>query len=719
VLALKAKNRFFATAQLHMALESAPFASDAKVTISANAEPQNFGTVRNAKQEGPSKGVWSPSRVLDCASTGSSPGVVSQPLISKTTDARDAEKQIMGHSLVLVQRRNRGFTTYDPMSWSEELSKHGLLEKYPNLVNGIMHGFNLGIPSIARTYSPINHISTKLYREAYTKIISQEFQSGRYLGPYSRSEVERLIGPFRSSPLSLVPKPGKPGKFRAVHNFSHSTKSFSSINSGINAEDYPCTWGTFEVVCLSISRLPPGSQASVRDVATAYRTIPANYTQWPGLVIRLESNASDDNFAINTNNNFGLTSAGGVYGLVADAGADILRANGIGPLSKWVDDHIFFRIPRTHLELYNANRAQWQREIQANGGQIRNGSRLWYRGKVMPDGAHEEFDEDCSTRLRIFASEDCEYAYKDSDIDSISNGLGIVWETSKTVPFNFSIPYLGFIWDLKDRTVTIPDSKKHKYLAAVEEWEKRPTHVLLEVQKLYGKLLHATLVVPAGRAYLTSLETMLGIFRDRPFMPRTPPRHTPADLKWWKHLLQRPIISRPIPKPMPIVDFEAYSDASSGVGIAITIGEEWRAWILVPGWKSGGRDIGWAEAVGFEFLVRYLTLRTSAGTHIKVYGDNLGVVEGWWNGRSRNRQINTIFRRIHEMSHQHDCTIHTRYVPSEQNPADGPSRGIYNFSNPLLSPIPIPTELVEYVANFDDPIIRTTTWYKKWSDRKP
>jgi hypothetical protein len=492
-----------------------------------------------------------------------------------------------------------------------------------------------------------------------------------------------------------------------VHNFSHSKKSLPSINSGIDADNYPCTWGTFDVVCLAISRLPPGSQASVRDVATAYRTVPANYTQWPGLVIRLEG---DDNFAINTNNNFGLTSAGGVYGLVADAGADIFRANGIGPVSKWVDDHIFFRVPRTHLKSYNSSRAEWQREIEANGGQVRSGSRIWYRGKVMPDGTHEQFDEDCSTRVRDFAlgttcaRKDCEYAYNDSDIDSLSDGLGIVWEISKTVPFGFSFPYLGFSWDLRDLSVTLPDPKKHKYLAVVEEWERRPTHVLLDVQKLYGKLLHATLVVPVGRAYLTNLEAMLGVFHDRPFVPRTPPRHTPADLKWWKHLLQRPIISRPIPMPTPIIDFDAYLDASSGVGIAVTIGEQWRAWILIPGWKSGGRDIGWAEAVGFEFLVRYLTFRTSAGMHIKAYGDNVGVVEGWWNGRSRNRQVNAVFRRIHELSHQHDCTIHTRYIPSKQNPANGPSRGIYNFSNPLLPPIPIPTELVEYITNFDVPV---------------
>ena len=65
-------------------------------------------------------------------------------------------------------------------------------------------------------------------------------------------------------------------------------------------------------------------------------------SQWPGLVICLQA---EDQFAINVCNNFGLASAGGIYGMVADAGADIFRSCGIGPVSKWVDNHIFFRIP--------------------------------------------------------------------------------------------------------------------------------------------------------------------------------------------------------------------------------------------------------------------------------------------------------------------------------------------------------------------------------------
>ena len=190
--------------------------------------------------------------------------------------------------------------------------------------------------------------------EAYQWEVVKEFECGWYIGPLTSQEVEEFIGPFQSSPLSLVPKPGKPGKFRAVHNFSyphHPKQNFSSINHTINACIYPCTCRMFATVCYTIFNLPPGSQASVHNMAEAYCTIPVHPDQWPGLVVRLDK---EDSFAINTNNNFGLSSAGGVYGKVGDAAADIFRAYGIGPLSKWVNDYIFFHIPHQHLDLYNA-----------------------------------------------------------------------------------------------------------------------------------------------------------------------------------------------------------------------------------------------------------------------------------------------------------------------------------------------------------------------------
>ena len=131
------------------------------------------------------------------------------------------------------------------------------------------------------------------------------------------------------------------------------------------------------------------------------------------------------------------------------------------------------------------------------------------------------------------------------------------------------------------------------------------------------------------------------------------------------------------------------------------IGDKWRAWCLLPGWKSDGRDISWAEAVGFELLSLFVLSSSGSGSHFKVYGDNKGVVEGWWKGCSQNKQTNIVFRRIHTVLHTWQCTIHTRYVPSQDNPADNPSRGVYPCLTHLLPYIPVPPELCALITDFD------------------
>ena len=82
---------------------------------------------------------------------------------------------------------------------------------------------------------------------------------------------------------------------------------------------------------------------------------------------------------------------------------------------------------------------------------------------------------------------------------------------------------------------------------------------------------------------------MLSSFNNNPFCPHTPPWSTPEDLDWWQHQLHRSNISTCISKSQPLTNYEAYSDASSGFGMVITIGLRWRAWWLVDGWKSRGQ----------------------------------------------------------------------------------------------------------------------------------
>ena len=192
---------------------------------------------------------------------------------------------------------------------------------------------------------------------------------------------------------------------------------------------------------------------------------------------------------------------------------------------------------------------------------------------------------------------------------------------------------------------------------------------------LSGKYpLVPSVIIPRGRAYLTSFEKMMGALQPHPFVPRHPPKSILEDLTWWTCILSLPSLAQDIPGGRQIADVRGFSNASSSVGVGIVIGGRWRAWCLLPGWKSGGRDIGWAEAIGLELIVRS-TLKTGSYQGIQLFGDNTGVVEGWWAGRSCNSETNKVFRRIHDLLDKQNTVLKTKYVSTKSNPADGPSRG--------------------------------------------
>ena len=209
--------------------------------------------------------------------------------------------------------------------------------------------------------------------------------------------------------------------------------------------------------------------------------------------------------------------------------------------------------------------------------------------------------------------------------------LGIPWELTKDTDFSSCPIFLGFEWDLTHKTVKLAEAKGQKYAHAIRDWLQTEAHTLAEVEKLHRKLIHVSLVIPEGSAYITSLQSMLGLFSNRPFMPCTQPQGMISELNWWLSTLESP---HPIPIPyfLKASDHNTLSDASSSFGIAIVIGDKWRPWQLQPGWNKDDRDIGWAESVGFEFLVTTLLTLDDSSLPLLVYGDNQGVINAWKKG---------------------------------------------------------------------------------------
>ena len=63
-----------------------------------------------------------------------------------------------------------------------------------------------------------------------------------------------------------------------------------------------------------------------------------------------------------------------------------------------------------------------------------------------------------------------------SHIDAISERLGDPWERSKDVPFGPTVPFIGFVWDIDRKRVSLQEEMKLKYQHAIEEWKIRDMH---------------------------------------------------------------------------------------------------------------------------------------------------------------------------------------------------------------------------------------------------
>src|SRR5882724_4657863 len=128
----------------------------------------------------------------------------------------------------------------------------------------------------------------------------------------------------------------------------------------------------------------------------------------------------------------GLSSAGGIQGTPAHACIDILRANDISPVFKWVNDFVIFRSPSDrHPTLI---------------------------------GHSYDYDTDHS------------YAYDLACMMQITDPLSIPWHpiSKKGQDFCLSFKYLGFLWNLADRSVSLPKEKQQKRVLKINLFISKP-----------------------------------------------------------------------------------------------------------------------------------------------------------------------------------------------------------------------------------------------------
>lgn len=151
-------------------------------------------------------------------------------------------------------------------------------------------------------------------------------------------------------------------------------------------------------------------------------------------------------------------------------------------------------------------------------------------------------------------------------------------------------------------------------------------------------------------------------------------------------------------EPPPPINNQIFVDASTSWGIGFVMDGKWLAWKFKDGWRCDGRDIGWGEMVAVELALHSVIEAGFSNVHIILRSDNTGIVGSKRAEMSRNAQQNRILQHILVLFHRHNIWISTKWISTLENPADGPSRGVFPPAQQMFEFAPrIPGHLKQFL----------------------
>jgi hypothetical protein len=133
--------------------------------------------------------------------------------MTNDTFAPDAVRPATELRHVLELRKLQALTPYKLDGWDRLLRQADLFPEYAHISDNLRFGFFIKLPPISFTQTPPNCPTIVEFHCQFTEIVWDKFGKGCYIGPFSRVNLESLIGPFQSSPFSIIPKLAKPNKF--------------------------------------------------------------------------------------------------------------------------------------------------------------------------------------------------------------------------------------------------------------------------------------------------------------------------------------------------------------------------------------------------------------------------------------------------------------------------------------------------------------------------
>ena len=218
-------------------------------------------------------------------------------------------------------------------NWSQFLSLHPDTAYAAYIHNGFVNGFRIGFDrTLSQPRSVIsNHPSAASNPAIVREFISSECLAGRLVGPVP----SYLASSVHTSPIGLVPKSGRPGRWRLIVDLSSPPNQ--SVNSGIRSD---VKYASVDQAVDRILLLGQNTELIKIDLKDAYRIVPVHPHDHHLLGILWQGCTYVDRVLP-----FGLRSAPKIFSAVSDAIAWALYCANVEHQIHYLDDFLFFSTP--------------------------------------------------------------------------------------------------------------------------------------------------------------------------------------------------------------------------------------------------------------------------------------------------------------------------------------------------------------------------------------
>ena len=214
-------------------------------------------------------------------------------------------------------------------AWTEALRLHPNTAWATALISGLTEGVCIGFqPNRSYKCARSNCFSARQHPYVVDKYLATELAHHRIVGPFDLDLPGIMINRF-----GVIPKSGKPGKWRLIVDLSAPTKF--SINDGVSKTDASMVYSSVADAARMILSLGQHTEMAKIDLANAFRIIPVHPNDRHLLGMKWNGK-----LYIDQQLPFGLRSAPVLFNGYADALEWIMRNEGVQNLLHYLDDFL-------------------------------------------------------------------------------------------------------------------------------------------------------------------------------------------------------------------------------------------------------------------------------------------------------------------------------------------------------------------------------------------